>query len=443
MPEALALFRTPWYTCEVSEREGLRSVEVRPIGPHETRRWAEEMDRYHYLGNRGVCGRSLRYVATLGGQWVALIGWGNAALKCGVRDRYLGWDAETKLKRLHLVTNNVRFLVLPWVRVKNLASRVLGLSLRRISGDYEKIYGHPVLYAETFVDISRYRGTCYRAANWRDVGLTRGYSKNGAGYRHHGQPKAVYLYPLHRQAREILSGDFIPRDFKVFDRGGNIEMLARFPVEGLMEEIRQIGDPRKARGIRHQLEVVLGIAVCAVLCGARGYRAIGDWATALRRVDLKRFGSHRDKAPSEPTIRRVIQAIDTEEFDRNISRWLMSGDFGRGKAVAIDGKTLRGSRRGEQSGVHLLSAVLHKEGIVIGQEAVDEKTNEITRVQPLVKDMDLEGSVVTVDALLTQREFAKHLVEEKKADYLFTVKGNQPTLQQDILDLELKKNSRP
>ena len=443
MPGDLALFRALCYICGVNEREGLRSVTVRPIGPLEIQRWAEEMERYHYLGYRGVAGKSLRYVATLGGEWVALIGWGNAVLKCGVRDRYLGWDAETKLKRLHLLTNNVRFLVLPWVKVKNLASRVLGLSLRRISGDYQKIYGHPVLFAETFVDIARYRGTCYRAANWLEVGLSRGYSKSAGGYRANGRPKAVYLYPLHRRGREILSGDFIPQDFRVFDRGGNIEMLARFPVEGLMEEISQVGDPRKARGIRHQVEVVLGIAVCAVLCGARTYRAIGDWAAALRKADLKRFGSRRDKAPSEPTIRRVLQAIDTEEFDGKIGRRLMSLESSAGKAIAIDGKTLRGSRCGDQPGVHLLSAVLHKEGIVVGQEAVDEKTNEITRVQPLVSDLDLEGSVVTVDALLTQRDFARHLVEEKKADYLFTAKGNQPTLQQDILDLELKKNSRP
>jgi hypothetical protein len=209
-----------------------------------------------------------------------------------------------------------------------------------------------------------------------------------------------------------------------------------------MEEIREAKDPRKARGIRHALGVVLGIAVCAVLCGARSYRAIGDWAKALREQDLSRFGSRRGTVPSESTIRRLLQGIDAEEFDGRIGRWLLRRQVLAGKAVAMDGKTLRGSRDAEQSAVHLLSAVIHKEGIVVAQRRVDTKTNEITQVQPLFDQINIEGAVVTADALLTQRAIAEYLVTQKNADYVFTVKGNQPTLQDDIRDLELKKNSR-
>ena len=112
----------------------------------------------------------------------------------------------------------------------------------------------------------------------------------------------------------------------------------------------------------------------------------------------------------------------------------------QGKAVAIDGKTLRGSRDGEESAaVHLLSAVVHKEGIVVGQQKVDSKTNEITRVKPLLEELDIEGGVVTADALLTQREIAEYVVNEKHADYVFTVKANQPTLLDDISRMEFKK----
>jgi hypothetical protein len=110
-----------------------------------------------------------------------------------------------------------------------------------------------------------------------------------------------------------------------------------------------------------------------------------------------------------------------------------------GKAVAMDGKTLRGSRDAEQSAVHLLSAVIHKEGIVVAQQRVDVKTNEITQVQPLLDRINIEGAVVTADALLTQRAIAEYLVTQKDADYVFTVKGNQPTLRDDIRDLDLKK----
>lgn len=181
------------------------------------------------------------------------------------------------------------------------------------------------------------------------------------------------------------------------------------------------------------------IAVCAVIFGARSYRAIADWASWLTEQDLRRFGSTRGEAPSEPTIRRVIQRIDVEEFDRKIGMWLQRLQSLTGKAIAMDGKTLRGSGDGEESPKHLLSAVVHKEGIVIAQKDVSEKTNEITRVKPLFKGLDIERSVVTGDALLTQREIARHIVEEKKADYLFTVKGNQQELLEDIRALELKK----
>ena len=412
---------------------------VRPILWDEVKLWGESMRRHHYLGYRGIAGRSLRYVAILDSRWVALLGWGSAALKCTARDRFIGWDPETKLKRLYLIANNVRFLILPSVSMRNLASKVLSINLRRLSGDFQEVYGHPIYLAESFVDVSKFHGTCYRASNWCYVGLTSGWSKSNKSYYRNNQPKAIYLYPLCKEAKEVLTGDFIPHDFSFVEREGRMKGLKEFPVEGLMAEIRQTRDPRKARGIRHGIEVVLGIAVCAVLCGARSYRAIGDWAKALREKDLRRFGSRRSKPPCESTIRRVLQSLEAEEFDGRIGSWLMGQQVLAGKAIAMDGKTLRGSRDKNQTAVHLLSAVIHKEGIVVAQQRVDVKTNEITQVQPLLDQTNLEGAVVTADALLTQKHIAEYLVTEKDAEYVFTVKGNQPTLRDDIRDLELKK----
>ena len=366
------------------------SVVVRPIHREEVKQWKEYLNRYHYLGCRGIAGRSLRYVATIGNRWVALLGWGSAALKCTVRDRFIGWDDETKIKRLYLVVNNVRFLVLPGESKRNLASKVLSLNLKRLSDDFQ----------------------------------------------------AVYVYPLCKEAKEILCGDFIAYDFSCVQKEGNMKQLVEFPVESLMGEIQQVKDPRKKRGIRHQVAVVLGIAVCAVLCGSRSFRAIGDWAKALRKEDLRRFRSNRKKAPSEPTIRRVVQSIDAEEFDERIGGWVIRQRMLPGKAIAMDGKTLCGSHDGEQSAVHLLSAVVHKEGIVVAQQRVDSKTNEITRVKPLLEELNIEGGVVTADALLTQKHIAEYVVTAKHADYVFTVKGNQPTLFDDIRDLDLKKKAR-
>lgn len=183
----------------------LRAVRVRPIELEERLGWRVYMERYHRLGDRPMVGEHLLYEASLNGELVALVGWAAAALRAPLRDAYVGWDERTKNGRLHLVANNVRFLVLPWVRVKCLASRVLGLNLRRLSGDWQRRWKHPVLLAETFVD-ARYRGTCYRAANWVRLGETAGRSKRGNQYVRGSTKKALFIYPLRSDALGLLRG---------------------------------------------------------------------------------------------------------------------------------------------------------------------------------------------------------------------------------------------
>jgi hypothetical protein len=183
---------------------------------------------------------------------------------------------------------------------------------------------------------------------------------------------------------------------------------------------------------------IVAIAVCAALSGARSFLAIAEWAQGLSREALRQLGSKRWTPPSEPTIRRVLQRIDADRLDAEIGQWLARQHRLAGRVVAVDGKTLRGSRDAGQPAPHLLSAILHQEAVVIGQIAVDEKTNEIPKLPQLLEPLPLEGAVVTADALHTQQDTARYLVETKKADYLFIVKDNQPTLRQDIADLELE-----
>lgn len=166
--------------------------------------WDYLVHHYHYLGLPKLVGEHLRYLVTIKGQVVACLSWASAAWKVKARDQFIGWDEETKRRRLHLIANNTRFLIPEWIQVKYLASRVLALSLKRLSADWEKIYAHPVCLAETFVDISRFEGACYRAANWIFVGRSKGSAKKGNAYLYHGQPKAIYLYPLHRHFRRYL-----------------------------------------------------------------------------------------------------------------------------------------------------------------------------------------------------------------------------------------------
>jgi len=185
----------------------LSTLMVRPIAAEERLGWRVYVERYHYLGERPIVGEHLLYAAFLDTELVALIGWASAALHSPARERFVGWDEPMRRKRLQLVTNNFRFLVLPWVRVKNLASKVLGANLRRLAADWEARWGHPVYLAETFVDTTRFRATCYRASNWIHLGESAGRQKRGNRYRLGATPKAIYVYALDRDARRWLCAD--------------------------------------------------------------------------------------------------------------------------------------------------------------------------------------------------------------------------------------------
>jgi len=182
----------------------LRRVAVRPIQPEERLGWRVYMERYHPLGARPIVGEHLLYAAFLDDELVALLGWAAAAFRAPLRDTWVGWDETTKRRRLHLVSNNIRFLILPWVKVRHLASKILAMTVRRLAADWEQAWNHPVLLAETFVDTTRYRGTCYRAANWLHLGETAGRSKRGNQYLHGATKKSLFVYPLHRHARRLL-----------------------------------------------------------------------------------------------------------------------------------------------------------------------------------------------------------------------------------------------
>lgn len=151
-----------------------------------------------------MTGRKIKYVAEIDGIWVALLGWHSAALSCAARDRWIGWSRVLQYQRLHLIANNTRFLILPDCHIPHLASKVLSLNLKRLSVDWQLFHGHPLLLAETFVDPSRFKGTCYRAANWQMLGLTLGYAHKSGQYVYHGNKKIVCVYPLHRRACECL-----------------------------------------------------------------------------------------------------------------------------------------------------------------------------------------------------------------------------------------------
>lgn len=167
-------------------------------GTASWKRWAFYLQTYHYLGLR-VVGENIAYlIEDQEGQDLACLLFGAAAWRCAARDQFLGWDAPARRSGLSRIANNTRFLILPWVRAAGLASHVLGLVSRQIEADWREKYGHGLDWLETFVELGRFSGTCYRAANWRAVGQTQGRGRQDRRHEHAVPAKRVFLYPLHR-----------------------------------------------------------------------------------------------------------------------------------------------------------------------------------------------------------------------------------------------------
>ena len=172
----------------------------------DSRLWNEYIHRYHYLGFQALPGAQLRYWVYAGDLLVALLGFGAAAWLCAPRDQFIGWNHEQRQKNLHLVVNNARFLILPWVNSKNLASKILGLVARQLPHDWQHRYGYRPLLLETFVEKKRFIGTCYRAANWHHLGQTKGRGKLGPSGKQSVPIKDVWAYPLERKFKHELAG---------------------------------------------------------------------------------------------------------------------------------------------------------------------------------------------------------------------------------------------
>jgi hypothetical protein len=341
-------------------KEDLAELQVRPVERGEEGGYQERMACHHYLGALPKIGETLWYVATWREHWVAQLSISGAALKCGVRDRWIGWDFRSQYGRLRLIANNARFLILPEWHRPNIGSRVLSLTEHRVVADWQARFGHPLLLLETFVDPRRFHGGVYRAANWIELGLTLGYRRIRGGYSEQaGAPKRVFVRPLCRDARARLTH---PDRERLQLTGVPKLMLNAEQMRSLPLCFSHITDPRRAQGRRHRLPVVLGIAAGAILCGMRGYKAIAEWADALGQKARMRFGCRRENGhyivPSEFVIRDCLVRIEPGALDRALNVWNQAWGA-QDDALALDGKTMKNAldKAGEQT--HILSLVGH------------------------------------------------------------------------------------
>lgn len=413
----------------------LERATVRPAREDERPEFDFRLERDHYLEDSTLVGQSLRYIAEVDGRWVALITFSAPALHVKARERWIGWSPRQRARRLGLVVNNSRFLVLPERhRYPNLASRVLGLCLRRLSADWQERWGHPVLVVESFVDESQYRGTCYRACGFEAVGATAGFARDSRDfYLEHGQPKQLFLRELGPRARRVLRQGRLPAELADYEAqvAGPCPFRAR-ALEGLLESFGGLPEPRRGHGLRHHQRFVLSCAAVSTLMGACGYRAFENTCQKLTQRQLRALGCQPDEEdgryypPSDSTFQRALKKADAERIAAMVGAWLAQQEIGALARLAVDGKVLRGSGRHDGKPLQLLSAVTHHLRLTLEQIPIEQKSNEIPAFKPLLKRVaPPPGTLITADAMHCQQESARFTTQELGGDYLFGLKGNQ------------------
>lgn len=339
----------------------LSEIHVRLVSRQEHERFHELMQTHHYLGSAHPVGEVLYYVAIWRNQWVALLSFSSAALKCAVRDQWIGWRYRHQFDRLNLVTNNSRFLILPSWHYPNAATRILSLCQRRLPADWLEHFHHPLLLLETFVDPQRFQGTLYKAANWVLLGSTKGFRRSSAkGYQPNATPKWVFVYPLQRNALRLLSQSHLNPTYQC---GAPKLMLTVDQMSTLPDLLKTIPDPRRAQGRRHRLESILAIAAGAILCGRVGYKSIAQWAQALGQGARARFNCYYKQGayhvPSEFVIRDVLIRVEPDALDQALRQWSARYALDD-ESLAIDGKTMRNAIDHEGKQVHIMSAIGHE-----------------------------------------------------------------------------------
>lgn len=421
----------------------LDGVQVRLINEPEREPFNRLLIEGHYLHSARFVGEQLRYVAEYKGQWVALLVWSAGAYKLKLREQWIGWSDRQKRRRLPLVVNNSRFFIPEPYHIPNLASKVMKLTLQRLSADWEQVYQHAVVVAETFVDPQRFRGTTYQASGWTLLGQTQGFQRSRQDfYEAHERPKQLWVRELQQGARTILRGRNLPQACRPCEQ----DQPPDYPQSP--EELSQMkaffGDiPEwRKRKVHFPISALVAVALCATLCKVcLGQRDLAAFARNLTRDQMKALGFprdwssriHRYTPPSESTFARLLRHLDNQGLQRALLRWLehvLGKREPRGDQVSVDGKELLNSQ-----GVEVVSAYSVQSGRWLGSEAVAKGSNEIPAAQRLLRRVELDGSLVTADALNTQTETARIVVQEKGGDYLFTVKGNQSGVAANLQEL--------
>jgi hypothetical protein len=416
----------------------LKEVRVVPATGAQIPQINKLLNQHHYLGSLRPVGERLYYIAqNAQHESVAVLIFSAAAKHLKHRDEWIGWSNEQRRRRLSLVTNNSRFLLLPQFTVPNLGSRVLRLTLDRLSGDWQKQYGHPIEVVETFVDPEQFNGTVYSASGWIELGQTDGWGRCQRDYYvKHDKPKRLFVRALRRNSCRSLQAEHLKPDLAVVE--------AKVPAR-CSKRVKQIGSivahfkrlpEYRGRVESYPLSSLATLILLAMLCEApRGQTDLEKFARGFSQAQRRALGIRENRqghypAPSQSTFSRFFAGIDPVRLNEQLLdiQRLLRGPAPKEELVVMDGK-----EPNHGSGVSIISAVTVPSQHYLGSALVDTKTNEIpVAQQQLIPALDLEGRLVSLDALHTQDETARAVVLEGGGDYLLTVKDNQPTLRANI-----------
>jgi hypothetical protein len=427
----------PARTTSASVSAALATIQVQLLPTSKARARARRLlAKHHYLGDVRAVGEQLFYALTDGGgDWLGVLVFCAASRRLRARDQWIGWSEEQRRRRLPLLVNNCRFLLLPHKTFSNLGSRALRLTLDRLSADWQARYGHPVVLVETFVDPEQFSGTVYTANGWQELGTTDGFGRVRRDfYVQHKKPKRLFARELAPRTRRSLAAD----QLKPALAGVEARTRPRSPhspaqIRSLVEHLKTLPDYRVRIGI-YPLWSLVAMGVLAHLCGApRGPKEWSLFAKGLSQVQRRALGVRPQAAgypaPGPSTFWRLLARIDGDALEKIFLQVQaqLRGPAPPDELIVLDGKEPR-----HGGGHAVLTAVTVPSQHYLGSAIVDQKTNEIPVARELFRKLELDGRKVSLDALHTQDQTARELVLEHGADFLLTVKDNQPTLRANI-----------
>jgi hypothetical protein len=402
---------------------------------------------HHYLHNVTLVGEHLRYGLLYKGRWLAFATWSSAAFHLKDRDAFIGWNPEQCRRRLGLLANNSRLLVMPDCHAPNLISRFMKLMLGRLSQDWQERWGHPIAMVETFVDPRFYQGTAYKVSGWSHLGRTAGWKRDADDfYEKNDAPKQIWVRELVKKAcvklrAPELCPDWAPVEAKVSPRC--TAKVAQ--IRSLMESVRaEVPEFRRAESLAYPVAGMVCLMVMALAQGVmRGPQDLADYADTLSQDQLRtlRFRSdgrsRKIRCPKKTSFSRVLHEVNGDILERVLLKW-QDQILGpkQDRVVIIDGKKIR------HGGVEIVNAI-DSTGRFLGSVVTESKSSEMAAGRQLLLGQDLVGKIVLADALHTQDETARQILHEQGGDYLLTVKGNQSGVQNNLESLFAKQAFSP